>query len=150
MPATMPLRRCATHVLLSLTATSALRVSARSPLVAAASARSLSGVRASADASSLEEQIKATVAASPVVVYSKSWCPFCQRTKETFNKLGVEYKAIELDELDDGDEIQAALLGLTAQRTVPNVFVGGKHLGGNDDTQKAAASGLLQEMLSGK
>jgi|TARA_B110000196_G_C20701853_1_gene455619 glutaredoxin 3 len=30
---------------------------------------------------------------------------------------------------------------------VPNVFIGGVHLGGNDDTQNAAASGKLQEML---
>ena len=30
---------------------------------------------------------------------------------------------------------------------VPNVFIGGVHLGGNDDTQSAAASGKLQEML---
>ena len=34
--------------------------------------------------------------------------------------------------------VQAALLALTQQRTVPNVFVAGQHLGGNDDTQAAA------------
>ena len=82
-----------------------------------------------------------------MVVYSKSWCPFCQRTKGLFDSLGVEYTAVELDQLDDGPAIQDALLGLTQQRTVPNVFVGGEPLGGNDDTMRAAASGKLQEML---
>jgi len=157
----MALRLAAARLLLtSVASTSALRFTARpllrsalasssaSPLIAAVPARSSSGVRAAADSPSLEEQIKDTVASSKVVVYSKSWCPFCDRTKSLFDKLGVEYKAIELDELAEGDEIQTALLGLTQQRTVPNVFIGGQHLGGNDDTQKAAADGRLQEMLS--
>ena len=103
-------------------------------------------VQASADAT-LEAQIKATVAESKVVVYSKSWCPFCRKTKDLFESMGVAYTAIELDEMDDGAEIQGALLDLTKQRTVPNVFVGGQHLGGNDDTMRAAADGRLQEML---
>ena len=103
-----------------------------------------SGIRASA---SLEDEIKSTISGSKVVVYSKSWCPFCQRTKALFDSQGIEYTAIELDERDDGAEVQDALLGLTKQRTVPSVFINGQHLGGNDDTQKAAASGKLKEML---
>lgn len=95
----------------------------------------------------IEEEIKVTIAATKVVVYSKSWCPFCQKTKALFDGLGVPYTAVELDERDDGAEVQEALLGITGQRTVPNVFVGGKHLGGNDDTQRAAKSGALQDML---
>ena len=67
-----------------------------------------------------------------VVVYSKSYCPFCTKTKSLFDSLGVSYTAIELDEVDGGDAIQATLLDITGQRTVPNVWVGGKHLGGND------------------
>ena len=104
-----------------------------------------SGIRASAD--DLEAQIKSTVTDTKVVVYSKSWCPFCQKTKALFDGLSVEYTAIELDQLDEGAAIQETLLAMTGQRTVPSVFVGGQHLGGNDDTQKAAASGKLQEML---
>ena len=101
-------------------------------------------MKASAD---LEAQIKSTIASEKVVVYSKSWCPFCQKTKSLFDSLGVEYKAVELDLIDEGPAIQDALLGLTQQRTVPNVFIGGQHLGGNDDTMRAAASGKLQELL---
>lgn len=64
-----------------------------------------------------------------------------------FDSMGVPYTAVELDQLDDGDAIQATLLDLTKQRTVPNVFINGEHLGGNDDTQKAAKSGKLAELL---
>lgn len=49
--------------------------------------------------------------------------------------------------MDNGAEIQSALLDISGQRTVPNVFIKGKHLGGNDDTQAAARSGKLEEML---
>ena len=65
----------------------------------------------------------------------------------TPRQLNVAYTATELDEIDDGEAIQAELLRVTGQRTVPNVFISGKHLGGNDDTQRAAASGELQKML---
>jgi glutaredoxin 3 len=54
---------------------------------------------------------------------------------------------VELDELSDGDAIQQELARMTGQRSVPNVFVQGQHIGGNDDTQAAARSGKLEELL---
>ena len=39
------------------------------------------------------------------------------------------------------------LMQMTGQRTVPNVFVKGQHIGGNDDSQAAAKDGKLKEML---
>ena len=53
----------------------------------------------------------------------------------------------ELDLMEDGVEIQKELERTTGQRTVPSVFVNGKHLGGNDDTQHAAKTGELRSML---
>jgi glutaredoxin 3 len=68
-------------------------------------------------------------------------------TKQLLNSQGISAKVIELNQVDNGDEIQKALHVISGQRTVPNVFVKGKHLGGNDDTQAAARSGKLQQML---
>lgn len=82
-----------------------------------------------------------------VVIYSKSWCPYCAQCKALFDDMGLPYTAIELDEREDGEQLQAALLELTQQRTVPNVFVKGQHVGGNDDTQQAAQSGKLAALL---
>jgi glutaredoxin 3 len=82
-----------------------------------------------------------------VVVWSKSYCPYCTKTKTLFETLGVKAKIYELDERKDGANIQASLLEMTGQRTVPSVFINGKHIGGNDDTQGAAKSGELQKML---
>lgn len=53
-----------------------------------------------------------------------------------------------MDKVDNGDAIQDALLEVSGQRTVPNVFIKGTHLGGNDDAQKANKAGKLDEMLA--
>ena len=82
-----------------------------------------------------------------MVIYSKSWCPYCAQCKALFDDMSQPYTAIELDEIEDGAELQEALLSMTQQRTVPNVFVGGQHVGGNDDTQQAARSGKLATLL---
>ena len=80
-------------------------------------------------------------------MFSKSYCPYCQYTKDLFNNMSVNAKVIELDQVDNGDDIQRALQVISGQRTVPNVFVKGQHLGGNDDTQAAARNGKLKQML---
>jgi len=97
--------------------------------------------------SELEETILQTTASNEVVIYSKSWCPYCAQCKQLFDDMSQPYTAIELDEREDGEQLQAALLEMTQQRTVPNVFVAGRHLGGNDDTQQAARTGKLAELL---
>lgn len=91
--------------------------------------------------------VKEEVEGNDVVVFSKSFCPFCKKTKKLMTKLEIDATVFELDKMDDGADIQEALAEMTGQRTVPNVFIKGEHLGGNDDTQKAAKSGKLQEML---
>lgn len=61
--------------------------------------------------------------------------------------MGVDFEVIELDELHDGHGMQNELHKLSGQRSVPNVYINGEHLGGNDVTQAAARSGKLQKML---
>lgn len=95
-----------------------------------------------------DEFVKSEIEANDVVVFSKSYCPFCKATKELFDGMGVDYKVHELDQMgDDGPELQMALFKMTGQKSVPNNFVKGQHIGGNDDTQVAAKEGKLQEML---
>ncbi|VEU21815.1 DEKNAAC102702 [Brettanomyces naardenensis] len=70
-----------------------------------------------------------------VFVASKTYCPYCRATKEFFSTVYPDAYVIELNEESDGDEIQDYLYQKTGQRTVPNIFIGGKHIGGNDDIQ---------------
>ena len=54
---------------------------------------------------------------------------------------------LELDGRDDGSEIQEYMRQLTGASSVPRVFIGGKCIGGGDETSKAHKSGQLQTLL---
>jgi len=95
-----------------------------------------------------DEFVESEIESNDVVVFSKSYCPFCTKTKELFTSMNVEFKVHELDEMgDDGPELQMSLYKKTNQKSVPNVFVKQQHIGGNDDTQAAAKEGKIQELL---
>ncbi|RID77981.1 hypothetical protein BRARA_A00846 [Brassica rapa] len=99
--------------------------------------------------SGMEESVKKTVADNTVVVYSKTWCPYCSEVKTLFKRLGVQPLVVELDELGpQGTQLQKVLETLTGQRTVPSVFVGGKHIGGCTDTVNLNRKGELELMLA--
>ncbi|KAF2455957.1 putative glutaredoxin [Lineolata rhizophorae] len=82
-----------------------------------------------------------------VAVFSKSWCPYCRAAKALLTQMGAKFYDMELDQVDDGAAIQDALAELTSQRSVPNIFIGQKHIGGNSDLQakKAELPQLLKE-----
>uniref|UniRef100_A0A452UF97 Thioredoxin reductase 3 n=1 Tax=Ursus maritimus TaxID=29073 RepID=A0A452UF97_URSMA len=60
---------------------------------------------------------------------------------------GIECNILELDQVDDGANVQEVLSEITNQRTVPNIFVNKVHMGGCDRTFQAHQSGLLQKLL---
>lgn len=80
-----------------------------------------------------------------VAVFSKSYCPYCRATKALLNELGAKYYAIELDQVDDGVDIQAALKEINGQSSVPNIYINKEHIGGNSDLQ--AKKGSLPTLL---
>ncbi|KAI0404016.1 putative glutaredoxin [Xylaria palmicola] len=80
-----------------------------------------------------------------VAVFSKSYCPHCKAAKQLLDSVGAKYLAIELDQVSDGPDIQLALKELSGQRTVPNIYIGQKHIGGNSDLQ--ARSGELKALV---
>nr|CCA27104.1 glutaredoxin putative [Albugo laibachii Nc14] len=77
------------------------------------------------------------------LVFSKTYCPYASQVKDLLNTLCINYETIELDKRDDGARIQEILTELTGQRTVPNVFLKGKHIGGCDDTLANHKAGKL-------
>ncbi|KAL9272815.1 Glutaredoxin-C2-like protein [Drosera capensis] len=93
------------------------------------------------------EKAKNIVVSSPVVIFSKTYCPYCIKVKALFKQLGVTSQVVELDQENDGAAIQAALYEWTGQRTVPNVFIGGQHIGGCDSTMELHRQGKLVPML---
>jgi glutaredoxin 3 len=83
----------------------------------------------------------------PLVVFSKSYCPYCKKAKGLLANLGATPQVFELDLRDDGAAIQDFLFGYTGQATVPNVFIKGKSIGGSDKTAEMHKSGELLARL---
>ncbi|KAK2145359.1 hypothetical protein LSH36_683g02048 [Paralvinella palmiformis] len=98
----------------------------------------------------LKAMIEDLVNKNRVMIFSKSACPYCLKAKDLFKSINVEYHAVELDKLDNGPAIQDTLQAMTGQRTVPNTFINGKHLGGYDSTLKAKENKTLEVMLDGE
>eukprot|EP00523_Entomoneis_sp_CCMP467_P007239 CAMPEP_0168728388 /NCGR_PEP_ID=MMETSP0724-20121128/5658_1 /TAXON_ID=265536 /ORGANISM="Amphiprora sp., Strain CCMP467" /LENGTH=148 /DNA_ID=CAMNT_0008775231 /DNA_START=56 /DNA_END=502 /DNA_ORIENTATION=+ len=88
-----------------------------------------------------------------VMVFAKSYCPHCQQTRHLLEELHKEFEGWSLKIVDidtnpeDGRMIQNLLAELTGQRTVPNIFIDGEHLGGNEDLQEIFEEGNLIPML---
>lgn len=85
-----------------------------------------------------------------VAIFSKSYCPYCTRAKQVVSGLNLspsQVGTVELDEMNEGADIQAYLQQKTGQRTVPNIFVRGQQLGGCDDLLRAQQSGELEKLL---
>jgi len=74
-------------------------------------------------------------------------CTKAKRALDSFKSSGLKYSLVELDTHKDGAAIQGAVGTLTGRRTVPNVFINGKSIGGGDETASAHSSGELKEML---
>ncbi|XP_068638271.1 glutaredoxin-like [Aristolochia californica] len=91
---------------------------------------------------------KEIVSSNPVVVFSKTYCGYCARVKQLLNQVGAKYNVIELDVESDGAALQSALVEWTGQRTVPNVFIGGKQIGGCDDVTATHTAGKLVPLLT--
>ncbi len=94
-----------------------------------------------------KEVAEAAIKANKIMVFSKTTCPYCIRAKKAIARLEPNFGLVELDQIADGSEMQAALQEISGQRTVPNIFVNGRHIGGCDNTLASIASGDFQKML---
>jgi len=90
---------------------------------------------------------------TPVVMFALEWCEFCWSVRKMFAEVGIEFNSIDLDSVayqkeNLGGDIRAALAEMTSTPTIPQIFVGGKHIGGCSETFDAFNDGSLQKLLS--
>ena len=83
--------------------------------------------------------------AANVEIYTWSSCPFCIRAKGLLNKKGVEFTEYCID----GDEAARAKMAQRAngRRSLPQIFINDKHIGGCDDLHALDAQGKLEPLL---
>ena len=80
-----------------------------------------------------------------VLMYSTSWCGFCERARGLLARKGVAFREVRLDETPEERETMMERSG--GRRSVPQIFVGDTHVGGYDELAAAERSGELDRLL---
>ncbi len=88
----------------------------------------------------------------PVIIFALEWCEFAWGAKRLLTQLGVPYRAVHLDGPEFGDprwatKVRRAMAERAGAVTIPQVFVGGQHLGGATETFDASNDGRLKALL---
>ena len=81
-----------------------------------------------------------------VEIYTKAFCPYCARAKALLAEKGADYD--EFDITMDAAKRAEMLSRAPGRTTVPQIFIGGRHVGGSDDLEMLDANGKLDPMLA--
>jgi glutaredoxin 3 len=83
-----------------------------------------------------------------ITMYSTGVCPFCQMAERLLRSKGVA--AIDKIRVDLEPERRAEMMERTGRRTVPQIYIGDRHVGGFDDLSALDRAGQLDELLAAK
>jgi len=81
-----------------------------------------------------------------IVMYSSSWCGYCARARALLEGKGAAFREIKVDE--DPADRTAMIARSGGRRTVPQIFIGDRHVGGFDELYSLDRSGELDTLLS--
>jgi glutaredoxin 3 len=81
-----------------------------------------------------------------VVLYVAGWCPYCQRARGLLSKKGIQFREIDVD---DDSKLREEMIARSGRRTVPQIFIGDKHVGGCDDLLALDGRGELDRLIQG-
>ena len=82
----------------------------------------------------------------PVEIYTSPLCGFCHAAKRLLNQKGVNFT--EIDVLSNPDRKAEMVQRANGGRTVPQIFIGDKHVGGSDDLHALGRAGKLDPLLA--
>jgi glutaredoxin 3 len=79
-----------------------------------------------------------------ITLYTTGWCPYCARAKALLNRKGATYTEIDIEAVAAK---RAEMMERSGRRTVPQIFIGDRHIGGCDDLHALDAAGDLDPLL---
>jgi glutaredoxin 3 len=82
---------------------------------------------------------------SPILIYTKNFCPYCYAAKDLLQRKKVHFTEISVD----GDPLAQARMAQRAagRSTVPQIFIGEAHVGGCDELYALEGAGKLDPLL---
>jgi len=90
-----------------------------------------------------------TAGVARILMYSTRVCPYCIRAEQLLAKKGIAPDQIEKIRVDEHPEQRAEMARITGRRSVPQIFIGDRHVGGFDDLAALDADGELEPLLRG-
>ena len=81
---------------------------------------------------------------SDVIVYSSDYCPYCSRAKHLLASKGVAFEEIKVD---GKPQLRAEMTKKAGRTSVPQIWIGAKHIGGCDDLYALERAGKLDALL---
>jgi len=81
-----------------------------------------------------------------VTLYVSDWCPYCQRAKGLLTQKKLSFSEINVE---DDAKFREEMIARSNQRTVPQIVIGDKHVGGCDDLFELDLSGELDRLIQG-
>jgi glutaredoxin 3 len=83
---------------------------------------------------------------SDVTIYTTALCPYCVRAKEVLRSKGISFEEIDVGRSSELRQEMTARAG--GKRTVPQIFIGDRHVGGCDDLIALTRSGKLDALVA--
>jgi glutaredoxin 3 len=81
-----------------------------------------------------------------VTLYVSDWCPYCERARGLLTQKNAVFSEINVE----GDpKLREEMIARSNRRTVPQIFIGDKHVGGCDDLFELDRSGELDRLIQG-
>ena len=84
------------------------------------------------------------MSAPHIVMYGKSWCPYCASARALLSAKGVSFEDIDIEAHPEQRE---EMIRRSARRTVPQIFIAERHIGGSDELHELDAAGGLDPLL---
>lgn len=85
------------------------------------------------------------MSAPEILMYATGWCGYCQRARNLFERKGVSIREIDVDADPQARVLMREKSG--GRRSVPQIFIGERHVGGYDDVAALDRAGELDKLL---
>jgi len=79
-----------------------------------------------------------------IVMYSSGWCGYCQRARALLERKGLAFREIDVEQ---DAALRAEMIARSGKRSVPQIFIGSRHVGGFEELYALERAGGLDPSL---
>ena len=77
-------------------------------------------------------------------MYSTAWCPYCARARALLERKGIAFREVDIE---TDAALRAEMIARSGRRSVPQIFIGGRHVGGFEELYQLERAGELESLV---